>query len=348
MNRILVICKKAYALLRKMTNYLHYYSGLYALTNIVLKRKGLIILFYHRLKKRENDMVFPHLAIKIKCFEQHMKYLSKNYRIITMDDVKDMLVSDDNFHSDFVVVTFDDGYRDNHTYGLEIFKEYQVRPTIYLTANGVEEQEYLWFDRVAHIVYSSPLDMVYIDILEREFDLRQFKNRTELIGMITDKFKEYKDMERLKGIDMFSEKLRVKIPQNCNLMMDWSDVRDLLLAGAEIGCHTMNHPILTQISAESLNNEIILSKQLIEERILRKVKHFAYTNGKKDDYNDAIKDLVEKHYDTAVTTIFGVNYSGEDSYELKRIGVGEGVSLIDLKILIQKARIRSFKSRKKG
>lgn len=344
---LLPINKELVNISRRIVNCFRYYSGIYALINLLLREKVLVILFYHRLKARDEGLSFPDLAIEADYFNKHMKYLAQKYEIVSMDDVKRILDSKGVLDRNFAVVTFDDGYRDNYSYGLDIFEKYQVRPTIYITVNGVENQSFLWFDRLAHIIFSSPLDKVYIDILEKEFDLRTVKNRTKLIGMIADKLKKYKEMDKLMEIDALSEKLKVRIPEKCNLMMNWSQARELLAVGAKIGCHTMNHPVLTQIPLENLYDEIVVSKQLIEKRIFRDVKHFAYTNGKKKDYNQSIRKLVEKHYETAVTTVFGVNTTGEDLYELKRIGVGTGVSLIDLKILIQNAKIRNYKSGKR-
>lgn len=343
----LTISKELINISRRVINYFRYYSGIYALINLLLREKVLIILLYHRLKARDTEMSFPDLAIEAEYFNLHMKYLARKYKIVSMDDVKKILESKGKLDRNYAVVTFDDGYRDNYTYGLKIFKKYRIRPTFYITVNGVENQSLLWFDRLAHIIFSSPLDKVYIDILKKEFDLRAVKNRMKLVKTIACKLKKFKETDKLKEIDALSDKLKVKFLGKCCLMMNWNQVRELLSAGAGIGCHTMNHPILTQIPAGNLKDEIVLSKEQIEKRILRDVKHFAYTNGKKNDYNQSIKELVEKHYDTAVTAVFGVNGTGEDLYELKRIGVGTGVSLIDLKILIQNARICNFKSGKK-
>jgi len=99
-------------------------------------------------------------------------------------------------------------------------------------------------------------------------------------------------------------------------LMDEAQVRDWLAAGHEIGSHTLSHPHLTGLAAPAAREEIRASKQQLEDRFGRAIKHFCYPYG---DWNESVRGLVkEAGYETACTTESGVNSGTRDRFALKR------------------------------
>jgi peptidoglycan/xylan/chitin deacetylase (PgdA/CDA1 family) len=100
-------------------------------------------------------------------------------------------------------------------------------------------------------------------------------------------------------------------------LMDAVQIQEWLAAGHEIGSHTLTHPKLPKLSLAAAREEIVGSKKLLEDRFGRPVRHFCYPGGK---WNEAVRDLVaEAGYETASTTLFGVNLPDTPRYELRRI-----------------------------
>jgi peptidoglycan/xylan/chitin deacetylase (PgdA/CDA1 family) len=99
-------------------------------------------------------------------------------------------------------------------------------------------------------------------------------------------------------------------------LMDEAQIRDWLAAGQEIGSHTMTHPRLTQLSQVEAREQITASKKSLEDRFGVPINHFCYPFG---DWNPAVRDLVvAAGYQTACTTITGLNTGAESPFELKR------------------------------
>jgi len=68
----------------------------------------------------------------------------------------------------------------------------------------------------------------------------------------------------------------------------------------EIGAHTMDHPLLTEISTEEIKKQIAQSKDYLEKIIGKQVRMFAYPAG---DYNASIIDIVKSQgFEGARTT----------------------------------------------
>ena len=58
-------------------------------------------------------------------------------------------------------------------------------------------------------------------------------------------------------------------------MLSWDEVREMSTNGISFGAHTVNHPVLADISLEEARREILESKKTIENKIQKTVKTFA-------------------------------------------------------------------------
>jgi peptidoglycan/xylan/chitin deacetylase (PgdA/CDA1 family) len=100
-------------------------------------------------------------------------------------------------------------------------------------------------------------------------------------------------------------------------LMNIIEIGDWLAAGQRIGSHTLTHPFLTRISLKQAKEEIVASKQKLEDIFGVPVEDFCYPYG---DWNPGIRDLVaQAGYRTACTTDFGINDANSDPFALKRI-----------------------------
>lgn len=99
--------------------------------------------------------------------------------------------------------------------------------------------------------------------------------------------------------------------------MDWSQVHNLVNSGvAEIGAHTLDHPNLAGLSQADQKNQIINSKQALENELGVPIKTFAYPYGR---YNAISIGIVQQAgFRTAVTTVAGVQQSLQNRYTLLR------------------------------
>jgi peptidoglycan/xylan/chitin deacetylase (PgdA/CDA1 family) len=102
-------------------------------------------------------------------------------------------------------------------------------------------------------------------------------------------------------------------------LMDEHQVRDWLLAGNEIGSHTLSHPYLTRLPAARAKIEIADSKKALEDRFGIPIHDFCYPYG---DYNEPVRGWVaEAGYLTACTIRWGINLPHTPPLELHRIAV---------------------------
>jgi len=88
------------------------------------------ILMYHMIRDQIAGKKFNSLRVPPGMFDKQIKYLSENgWHSFTMSEA---IANKDNLPEKSVVITFDDGYRDNLTNALPILKKYGFKATIYL------------------------------------------------------------------------------------------------------------------------------------------------------------------------------------------------------------------------
>ena len=98
---------------------------------------------------------------------------------------------------------------------------------------------------------------------------------------------------------------------NCDELLQLAD--DGLI---EIGAHTQHHPMLPQLSLERQTEEIVSSKQDLEEWLGRPINGFAYPNGKADE--NAKRIVRRAGFAFACTSLHDVIRRGSDLHELTR------------------------------
>lgn len=97
-----------------------------------VKRKYFVpVLCYHRIAK-DGEITGRHgIYVRESQFEKHMSYLkNKGYKSIDIDEMIQIPITELT-KGKYVVITFDDGYRDNYEIAFPIMLKYGMKGTIY-------------------------------------------------------------------------------------------------------------------------------------------------------------------------------------------------------------------------
>lgn len=77
----------------------------------------------------------------------------------------------------------------------------------------------------------------------------------------------------------------------------WSQLREMVEGGLDIGSHSITHRNLLRLSPEDAHREIADSKHMLEDKLGAAVESFCYPQAK---WNRALEDVVRATYRTAV------------------------------------------------
>lgn len=124
-----------------------------------------------------------------------------------------------------------------------------------------------------------------------------------------------------------SDELRNTLP-----LLTWEDVLQISKNNIEIGSHSHSHPNVKLLSVEELNLDTELAENEIQRNIGVKPKTYAYPGGK---FNDSVIELLKKRgYRMAFTIDNGLIKPGDNSFRLRRVGIGRDTSWVEFKIRV--------------
>jgi peptidoglycan/xylan/chitin deacetylase (PgdA/CDA1 family) len=220
-----------------------------------------------------------------------------------------------------VVLTFDDGYRDNYTAAFPLLKKYGVPASVFLSVEAVENGGTLWFDDVVNAFKNtdkSALDLRGVNM--REYRLPTFQSRSKAAVSLAMRLKYAGKKERDEAVAYLikASGMNRQEPDYDSSMLTWDMVKEMQGYGISFGSHGMTHSILTTMPLKEAEYEIGESKRIIYERTGVNPKHFAYPNGHDADYNDNIQELVCANGYEAACSLVAEGNNGNSPFSLNR------------------------------
>lgn len=96
------------------------------------------VLMYHSIAYEKNN----ELRVPKEKFEEQMKWLHDNgYAAMSLDELHDCLTTGKKVPKKPVVITFDDGYRDNYDNAFPILKKYNMKATVFMITDSVDNSD---------------------------------------------------------------------------------------------------------------------------------------------------------------------------------------------------------------
>lgn len=130
--------------------------------------------------------------------------------------------------------------------------------------------------------------------------------------------------------------------------LSWDDVNQLQKQGHEIGNHTYDHSMVSELSLSTFGENFLKAHDMIRKNC-GPTTHFAYTYGKFEHFNKAAYDFVfEQGYDSCTSAVRGCHVNGvktlaKDELFLRRDQIMGNWPLAHIEyFLIQSAKKASF------
>jgi len=293
---------------------------------------ALRILAYHRILEG-NKTSFPFdegvISATPDAFFQQMKFVRDNFEVISFRYLEDCEHEKRPWPKHGLIITFDDGYRDNYTNAFPILKQLGLTATIFLTAGHIGSAELFWWDLVAYCIKHSTRTTIDLPGLDpRPMRLNSAVERREAIRRILGWLKVISDSRKRAFVAEVAQLTGVSPPdpETEPMHLNWEEVCEMANAGLEFGSHTLTHPILTNVSEEQLTVEVAQAKTIIERHLERHIIAFSYPSGRFDARIQAavssrgFEFAVSYHQDVAHQSSF-------ERYALPRIHVEREQSL---------------------
>jgi peptidoglycan/xylan/chitin deacetylase (PgdA/CDA1 family) len=290
-------------------------AGAFAMFRMINRRRPLI-LTYHRFSETEDET-----STSAAAFDQQLAYLTAHYRLIPLSSLIEQL-NGKGAPPGTAAITIDDGYRDSYEIAFPLLRHYGVPATVYVVTEFTEGRIWLWTDKMRYLTSRavSQEATTTIDGAPVRIALWDKRSRMAAAERLNTALKRLDDQAKEEAIVRVAATLGASLPETPPdeyAAIDWRQAREMDANGVEIGSHTVTHPILTRIDDRRLEWELKESRARLEARLKRRIEHFCYPNG---DYDERVRSAVaQAGYDSAVTTVSGLNDAGEDRLSLRRI-----------------------------
>jgi len=317
-----------------------YYTGIIEFLHLIItsKLRMATILRYHSVADfKDGEFIYasPQITVSTKNFEKQIRYLSKRYNIIPLEEIALHIKEGRNLPKNSLAITFDDGYKDNYINAYPILKKYGATATFFLTAGCINGKNILLTHRIIYAFKETKKKEVEIPNQLNIIKLETLKDKLNAISTVNRIILHLDQSKREEFITNLENKLGVEINrQECSYkyMLSWDEIKEMKENGMSFGAHTITHCNLPHCSYDYAKKEIEGSKSILEENIGRPINLFSYPDGTiKIHFNEEMKKLVrETGFISATTSIDGIVDDKSDLYELRRKGVGNDTKLYTL------------------
>ncbi len=328
------------SLIKKCVCRFLYYSGLLKIMifYLSLRRREFpaVIINYHSFVRDYDQTIEVHPTVthRIDDFNREIRFLKNNFDVVQLDQIVQQLKSGKKFKKPTVAITVDDGFKDNYDLLFPILRKYNVQVTIFLTTGVIGTEKRLWVGRLENKFLETERKAIRLDGIFKgvNFDIGTMEKKRKVYMQIVSRLKNIETQERDRYLQIIGKKLGEPLYDSPN-MLNWDQIREMYQAGIQFGAHTVNHPILTNVSLEVGKKEILESKLIIEKELGQPIKHFAFPNGRKRDFNEELRQYCQDiGFESVSSCTYGHNDSLEDVYSLKRIGSEVPISLYALNV----------------
>jgi peptidoglycan/xylan/chitin deacetylase (PgdA/CDA1 family) len=304
----------------------------------VLSGRATCLMYHHiaRGPATRSSRFRPNLELYVaeEEFERQIRYVAENYECLSIDDAVQALARG-RLPRRSIVVTFDDGYRDN-LLALPILARYNVPATIYITTGAVGRARTFWWDE--HETILERLDTLQLSWrgTRRQWDLSSHALKQQAFADLNAMFKALPPPEQDELLAVLRDAARAAGSEppyfDSEAMLSWEEVaaldREPLIT---IGAHTVDHFVMRQLGEEELHRQIRESRAELERRLGHPITHFAYPFGR-EEHADVreFAAVAREGFASAVTTRPG-HWKASAMFALPRLSIDYSDTMDDFR-----------------
>ena len=262
---------------------------------------GVIDGDYYDARVQANQILFNN-------FKEEIEFLKREYVFISIEEFYERFVHKGKFSGKEIVLTFDDGYKNNLTVAAPFLKSLDIPFTVFISTNLVEREAFVPTYYIRSAVLSNNINEVDVSALKKHYVLTP-ENRMSVVDKLIH-FIKTQNNKLVRGViteieSQLGETNRAEIDSHfgSERILSWNEVEQLASLGVTIGSHSVDHCILHRNqSDEEIVGQLKDSKQSIVDHI-GGCRFFAFPNGDSSSVCTDSIAFAEDYYDMS----FAVN-----------------------------------------
>ena len=278
--------------------------------------RGALVLTYHRIAAGTGDLLDRDVwSATPEALDEQVAWLCRSVDVIGPDELGAHLSRPGRC----VLLTFDDGYRDNWASALPILRGHGVRAAFFLTSGFLDRTAGAWWDEIAWM-------------------LRTAGRPSEDAAALIARYKAAPADRRDAFLDTLAGEIGAgrRPPGDAERdWMTWDHARELRDAGMGIGAHTATHPLLGGLGAQRQREEIEGSIARIAGAMGERPTLFALPDGRAGSHDgDTRPALRASGVRFAFCNAGGVADPRADPLLLPRVNIWHGISRERFRLMV--------------
>ncbi len=294
------------------------------------KNNHLTLLLYHGVCNKQKKGVANSSGkhIDVDEFHSQMKIIKNNYSVHSIDDIVTFHNKGETWPNNSVVITFDDGFKNNFEIAAPILDDLKLPAVFYVCSGMIGTDKMFWVDMIEDCINRTNANNIKIRLIEEHFfNLNSESEKILSINKIKNFCKKSTTNEKNRIIAELINETKVSPTINSYnnyQMMDWKELialdQNKLFT---IGGHTLNHEVMTAQSLEITKLDVKKTINLLKNYLDHDIIHFSYPEGQVNHFNkNIIKVLKNNGIVCSPSAIDGVNEFPTNLFQLKRIMPG--------------------------
>jgi len=213
------------------------------------------------------DPLWP--PMKPELFRRIVKAVVKKYQIVSLEEVLSDIKYFEKSKKTLATILFDDGYKDNIEYAAPILKEDKCSASFYVVTDCINRDVPTWTYIIDYLIQNTNRKNIEIDFsyVPESFKRIQSLDINPQIKELKPWMKTLPNFQRLQVSNSIVQQCNDVVTPN-NIMMNWSDLKELHSAGFVVGSHTHTHPMLGKLeSHEEIRSELVESYINIKQHL---------------------------------------------------------------------------------
>lgn len=301
---------------------------------------GLLVLNYHHVARRAEDVHDAALwSATPEALDEQLGFLAREFDVVGPAEARERPPR----RGRRVLLTFDDGYRDNHELAFPLLRRHGLSAVFFLATGYLDDPRLPWWDEIADIVaHATAASLPPDGWIASELALgpaARDATVAELVGV----YKRLAPERTEPFLDWLGESSGSgrRAGSARELWMTWEMAREMRDAGMGIGGHTVNHPVLARLDAGAQRAEIAGCRARLEQELGEPMRLFSYPVGLRDSFDERTRAaLREEGAEVAFSFYGGFNRAAEwDPLDVRRVSVSAFVDPAEFRAIATMPRL---------
>jgi peptidoglycan/xylan/chitin deacetylase (PgdA/CDA1 family) len=244
------------------------------LGRLIDREEGAVILYGHRVSGDEEGFLE---GLAPRYFAAQVEYLLRHHRFMALSTLVAHINEKKPIPMRSVVLTFDDGFRDNYFHAFPVLRRFGIPATVFVTTGCVSTGRLPWSQRLGFILQATEASAVQVDSSDAPLVLGRTAGRWRAYGVLKSRLRRMPAATREEMLDSLEHRLGVQTP--LDRMLTWEQIKEMRGAGIEFGAHTVTHSLLGEIEPAEARWEMEKSLSDVQEHAGPESRAFAFPGG---------------------------------------------------------------------